>query len=463
MTSKTWSAGTVIDSTWLQDVDNTVYKGITPTGATTRRTLALQAADSLVVKDFGAIGDGVTDDTTAFTNATTSGATIFVPYTSSFYSLTSLSAGARALLWGPGIIKVNNTITPISSQPAINSTSNAARGVFRTAQTPSSNTTNGSVGYGADYTQTIRSGGFGQYGNVLHEYLVTAAIPSTQFDVGTTSWATSTNLTGGSIFGYWTGSNTPGPAETFSGGSAIGHEINTGNRWGDFGIQSDVTGTRYTVGLQLVPDVVPTTDTISYNVTLSSGTPGIVNWTAHNLPANTPLYFGGTGTLPAAVTAGTVYYVLAAGLGANSFEIATTPGGAALNFATSSTGSITAIPSFPGSFASMKGPSVRGHKWWIGELVRYNTLMPLGYAYQIAGSAAATYDVPQALIKVLGYWVDGIDFSGGSYSGKALKFGAGQTAGTATAGGGQAALATVLGYLIMDVAGTTVKIPYFSN
>jgi hypothetical protein len=36
-------------------------------------------------------------------------------------------------------------------------------------------------------------------------------------------------------------------------------------------------------------------------------------------------------------------------------------------------------------------------------------------------------------------------------------------AATATAGGGQAALATVLGYLVANVAGTTVKIPYFSN
>lgn len=37
------------------------------------------------------------------------------------------------------------------------------------------------------------------------------------------------------------------------------------------------------------------------------------------------------------------------------------------------------------------------------------------------------------------------------------------TAASATAGGGQAALATVLGYLVANVAGTTVKIPYFSN
>lgn len=36
-------------------------------------------------------------------------------------------------------------------------------------------------------------------------------------------------------------------------------------------------------------------------------------------------------------------------------------------------------------------------------------------------------------------------------------------AATATAGGGQAALATVLGYLVANVAGTTVKIPYFAN
>jgi len=37
------------------------------------------------------------------------------------------------------------------------------------------------------------------------------------------------------------------------------------------------------------------------------------------------------------------------------------------------------------------------------------------------------------------------------------------TAATATAGGGQAALATVLGYIVTQLPnGTTVKIPYFA-
>lgn len=37
-----------------------------------------------------------------------------------------------------------------------------------------------------------------------------------------------------------------------------------------------------------------------------------------------------------------------------------------------------------------------------------------------------------------------------------------QTAATATAGGGQAALATVAGYVLIDVNGAIKKVPYFN-
>jgi len=69
MTSKTWAAGTVIDSPWLQDVDDVVYqrKGLYKD----IRTFA------------GIVADGVTDDSTAFkaavANAKTNGYTIWFP------------------------------------------------------------------------------------------------------------------------------------------------------------------------------------------------------------------------------------------------------------------------------------------------------------------------------------------------------------------------------------------------
>lgn len=74
--------------------------------------------------------------------------------------------------------------------------------------------------------------------------------------------------------------------------------------------------------------------------TLTSGTPGKVNITAHSLVDGDPVVFNG-GTLPAAVAQdvnGGTYYVKSAGV--NDFEVASTPGGASINFATSSTGTV---------------------------------------------------------------------------------------------------------------------------
>lgn len=55
MTSKVFTSGTVIDSSWLNDVNNVTYNR------------ALEKS----IKEFGAIGDGVADDTAAFNTAKT--------------------------------------------------------------------------------------------------------------------------------------------------------------------------------------------------------------------------------------------------------------------------------------------------------------------------------------------------------------------------------------------------------
>jgi hypothetical protein len=77
-------------------------------------------------------------------------------------------------------------------------------------------------------------------------------------------------------------------------------------------------------------------------VTISIATPGVVSWTAHGLTAGTGVKFSTTGSLPTGITAGTTYYVIAAGLTADSFQISATPGGAAINTTGTQSGTHTA-------------------------------------------------------------------------------------------------------------------------
>jgi hypothetical protein len=72
---------------------------------------------------------------------------------------------------------------------------------------------------------------------------------------------------------------------------------------------------------------------------ISNASPAVLSLTAHGLVAGDAIVLSTTGSLPAGLTVGTVYYVIAAGLTANAFEVSATPGGAAIN--TSSAGSGT--------------------------------------------------------------------------------------------------------------------------
>lgn len=81
------------------------------------QTVAAKLAQTVSVMDFGAKGDGSTNDTAAFAAATATGQTIYVPYTASFYVVTALTPSQEALLWGPGIIKMAGVVQPISPPP----------------------------------------------------------------------------------------------------------------------------------------------------------------------------------------------------------------------------------------------------------------------------------------------------------------------------------------------------------
>jgi hypothetical protein len=80
MATTNFETGTVIESAWLNDVDEKIYQGIIATGGVTRRTLEDHAKDIINVKDFGAVGNGIANDTAAFISAMASGGkTIHLP------------------------------------------------------------------------------------------------------------------------------------------------------------------------------------------------------------------------------------------------------------------------------------------------------------------------------------------------------------------------------------------------
>jgi hypothetical protein len=62
--------------------------GTTPTGAV-NRDINTKLQEIVSVKDFGAVGDGTTDDTTAFNNALAASYNVYVPSTNNGYLLTS--------------------------------------------------------------------------------------------------------------------------------------------------------------------------------------------------------------------------------------------------------------------------------------------------------------------------------------------------------------------------------------
>ncbi len=94
-----------------QDISNRFVKA---RGSTELRTLGERFSDVVNVKDFGAKGDGVTDDTSAFISASEKSSTVFVP--AGEYLITSVPS-AYLFTLGGGKIVINGQTFSLSSYP----------------------------------------------------------------------------------------------------------------------------------------------------------------------------------------------------------------------------------------------------------------------------------------------------------------------------------------------------------
>jgi len=138
MTTTVFTSGTVIESPWLNDVNTTVYTtvpsitgttgaanvGYTPAGTSAvATTVQAKLRQYVSVKDFGAVGDGTTDDTAAIQAAVTAsaGKKIYMP--KGTYKVTSqIICPSGTWLYGDGagetIISAVDNVSPLLFQDA---------------------------------------------------------------------------------------------------------------------------------------------------------------------------------------------------------------------------------------------------------------------------------------------------------------------------------------------------------
>jgi hypothetical protein len=91
-------------------------------------------------------------------------------------------------------------------------------------------------------------------------------------------------------------------------------------------------------------------------VTITNASPAVVSWTGHGFSVGQPVFFRTTGALPTGITANTAYFVIAAGLGANSFQISLTSGGAAINTSSAGSGVHTGSKAYSDTLAAASIP-----------------------------------------------------------------------------------------------------------
>jgi hypothetical protein len=104
--------------------------------------------------------------------------------------------------------------------------------------------------------------------------------------------------------------------------------------------------------------------------------PYVVQITEHGIPIGTKLMFESTGTLPSPLVEGTIYYVIAEGYTADSFEVSLTALGSAIDTTTDGTGELS-VSSVNETLIGLDWSDDGGHTWStrhyvsIGEIGEY--------------------------------------------------------------------------------------------
>ena len=104
---------------------------------------------------------------------------------------------------------------------------------------------------------------------------------------------------------------------------------------------------------------------------VNSGSPVSFTISNHSLVANQSVVFTTTGTLPAGLTYGTTYYVLATGLTTNTFQISATVGGTAINTSNAGSGSLAVV-----GCIYQKPIRILGYMEWVSGLTTAGVWTP---------------------------------------------------------------------------------------
>lgn len=131
--------------------------------------------------------------------------------------------------------------------------------------------------------------------------------------------------------------------------------------------------------------------------TVTIATPGLFTLNSHGLVVGDQIYFTTTGALPTGLSPNTLYYVIAAGLTTNTFEVSATRGGSAINTTGSQSGvhTLRSCPYGLGDGSTTFNLPLLSGRIPVGYLAGDNNF---GYLGQLSGEANHTLivnEIPQ--------------------------------------------------------------------